>query len=90
MSDGNGDGDGHGKPAPPVADIVNLADLFATHCQVEHRGEYSRIIFSTEAVIPHMGAVETELIPCARIVMTPSGLMQLAEAVLAAAVKRRA
>lgn len=85
----DGDGDGHGKPAPPVAEIVNLADLFATHCTVEHRGEYSRVIFLTEAVIPGVGSVETELIPCARIVMTPSGLMQLAEAVLAAAVKRR-
>jgi hypothetical protein len=85
----DGDGNGGGRPASPVAEIVNLADLFATHCQVEHRGEYSRVIFLTEAVIPHIGTVETELIPCARIVMTPSGLMQLAEAVLAAAVKRR-
>lgn len=85
----DGDGDGHGRPAPPIADIVNLADLFATHCTVEHRGEYSRVIFSTEAIIPLTGTVETELIPCARIVMTPSGLMQLAEAVLAACVRRK-
>lgn len=85
---GNG-GDGKSTPAPSVADVINLADLFATHCTVEHRGEYSRIIFSTEAIIPETGTLETELIPCARIVMTPSGLMQLAEAVLAAAVKRR-
>lgn len=85
----DGDGDGHGKPAPPVAEVVNLADLFATHLQVEYRGEYSRLIFSTEAGVPGLGTVETQLIPCARVVMTASGLMQAAEAILAACVKRR-
>lgn len=85
----DGDGDGHGKPAPPVADIVNLADLFATHCMVESRGEYYRLIFSTEAIAPGTGTVEKELIPSARVVMTPSGLMELAEAILTLYVKRK-
>jgi hypothetical protein len=86
--DGNG-GDGHGKPAIPIAEIVNLADLFATHCQIENRGEYFRLIFSTEAVVPGTGTVENELVPSARVVMTPSGLMELAEAILAFYMRRQ-
>ncbi len=85
---GNGDGDGKGRLAEPIAEILNLADLFATHCTLEYRGEYFRLVFSTEAVIPGSGAVTSELIPSARIVMPPSGLMALAEAVLAHYVKR--
>ncbi len=73
---------------PPIADVVNLADLFATHCAVEHRGEYYRLIFSTEAVAAGHGTIPSELIPSARIVMTPSGLMELAQAVLSFYVKR--
>lgn len=87
---GNGDGDGDGKPgipAPPVADTIILADLFATHCSLEFRGEYFRLVFSTEPVgNTNPGA---ELIPSARIVMPPSGLMELAEKVLAFYVKRK-
>lgn len=81
-SDGNGK-----KVEPPIADIVNLADLFATHCFMESKAEYFRLVFSTEAVIPGTGA-STELIPAARIVMPPSGLMALAETVLRHYVKK--
>ncbi len=73
---------------PAIADVINLADLFATHCAVEHRGEYYRLIFSTEAVVAGSGTIPTELIPSARIVMTPSGLMELAQAVLGFYAKR--
>jgi hypothetical protein len=78
MSDGNG-GDGD-NPGPYAADVVTLADVFATHCQLEHQGEYVRLIFSSE--------VTGEVVPSARIVLTPSGLMELAEAVLAFYVRR--
>lgn len=89
----DGDGDGHGDggpgiPAPPVADTIILADLFATHCKLEFRGEYFRLVFSTEPV-GQTNVRAAELIPSARIVMPPSGLMELAEAVLAFYVKRK-
>lgn len=80
--DGKGDGDGHGKPAPPVAEIVNLADLFVTDFQFEDHGEYARLICLTEAVANGMGTAPSELIPTTRLVMTPSGWMKLQEIVL--------
>lgn len=85
----DGDGDGHGKPAPPVAEVINLADNFATDCQVEYRGEYTRMIFSTEPALLGSQATELEAIPVTRIVMTPSGFMRLAEAILALYVKMK-
>lgn len=88
MAGNDGDGDGHGKHEPPVADIVSLADLFATHCHLEFKGEYFRLVFLTEAVVIGAGALESELIPACRVVMPPSGLMALAEAVLAHYVRK--
>lgn len=86
-SDGDGDG-GPKLPVPPIADVVNLVDNFATDCQVEYRGEYTRLIFSTEPALVDSSA-ETEAIPVTRMVMTPSGFMRLAEAILALYVKMK-
>lgn len=83
---GDGDG-GNGKHTLPIADIVNIGDLFATNCVLENHAEYFRLIFSTQAIVPGTGSVE-ELVPSARIVMPPSGLMALAETVLAHYVRK--
>lgn len=87
--DGDGDGNGNGLPAQAIADTVNLADLFVTDFKLENRGEYFRLICSTEAVIPGAGT-QPGLLPTARIVTPPSGLMKLAEAIMAFYVKRGA
>lgn len=85
----DGDGDGGLKvPVLPIAEVINLVDNFATDCQVEYRGEYTRLIFSTEPALSAKPE-ETEAIPVTRMVMTPSGFMRLAEAILALYVKMK-